>query len=163
MESARDLLEHELADMYDAEKRLLGALKKMAREAKDTDLREAFKSHRKETEGHVQRLEQVFGALDAKPTAETCQGIRGLLKEFSNFVSQEQPSDEVLNFFVASAAKKVELYEISAYASLIELAVHAQMSDAANLLQETLLEEREALDKLQDISRSFGEELSSTS
>jgi ferritin-like metal-binding protein YciE len=163
MESARDLLHHELADMYDGEKRLLSAFKKMAREAKDSDLREAFKSHRKETEGHVQRLEEVFGALDEKPTAETCQGLRGLVKEFTNFVSQEQPSEEVMNFFVVSAAKKVELYEISAYASLIELAVHARMPEAADLLQETLIEEREALNKLQGISANLGTELSSTS
>ncbi len=163
MQSARDLLQHELGDMYDAEKRMLGALKKMAKQVTDNDLREAFKSHRKETEGQVQRLEQVFGALGEKPVAETCHGIRGLVKEFSNFVSQEEPSDEVTNFFVASAAKKVELYEISAYASLMELAVHAGLAEAADLLQETLLEEREALDKLQGISSSLGEQLSSAS
>ena len=85
------------------------------------------------------------------------------MKEFTNFASQEEPSDEVNNFFVASAATKVELYEISAYASLLELAVRAGMSEAADLLQETLIEERVALEKLQVISSNLGEQLSSAS
>ncbi|MCA1841426.1 MAG: DUF892 family protein, partial [Actinobacteria bacterium] len=111
METIKDLFEHELRDIYDAEQKLVAALKTMASKSSDDRAARGFEEHRKQTEQHVARLEQVFEMIDRKPRREACAGINGLIEEFSKFV-KEDPAPEILDVFANGAAQKVEQYEI---------------------------------------------------
>jgi ferritin-like metal-binding protein YciE len=159
MESGKDLFIHELKDIYDAENKLVNALGDMAKKVKDPQLQQAFETHRQTTEQQVQRLEQVFGMVDRKPTREKCDGINGLIEEFKSFVKEEDPSPEILNLFATSAAAKVEHYEISSYRSLIKLADQMGLSEAARLFQQTLQEEEETAQEMEMMSEKLGQEV----
>jgi ferritin-like metal-binding protein YciE len=161
MDSGKDLLEHELKDMYDAENRLLDALDTMAGKVTDGQLAQGFKMHREQTQGQIERLEEVFAAIDSTPDREECHGIVGLIEEFDSFVKEEDPSEDVLNVFASSAALKVEHYEIASYKSLIKLAHQAGMSDAVSLLEQNLNEELANARKLETMGIQLGEQLAS--
>ena len=133
MDSEQDLFEHELRDVYDAEKKLVRALENMANKVTDERLSDSISEHRTTTQQQVTRLEQVFKLLDKKPRREPCRGINGLINEFTKFV-KEEPSDEILNIFAVGAGLKVEQYEIVAYQSLLRLAQQLGMPDARDLL-----------------------------
>lgn len=152
MDNARELFEHELRDMYDAEEKLVKATKTMAKKVADETLSRAFQEHCEVTKGHVKRLEQVFAGIDREPRREKCDGVNGLIKEFSSFTKQE-PTDQVLDFFAIGAASKVEHYEIDAYKSLIALAENIGVD--ATPLKENMTEEEEALHKLESMSETF--------
>ena len=154
MHTIEELFEHELKDIYSAENSLLDALQQMAEESSDRDSKKAFTQHRKETQGHVKRIEKIFKSLGQKPKAETCPGVEGLIKEKKLFM-REKPSEELLEFFNIGAAQKVERYEITAYESLIDMADKLGLSDAVGLLEETLQEEEAALNKLKMIASEF--------
>jgi ferritin-like metal-binding protein YciE len=158
MDSARDLFEHELRDVYDVEVKLTRALKRMATKCSDPDLVKGFKTHQTETEKQAQRLEKVFGIIDRKPRREPCAGINGLIEEFSKFL-EEKPEPEVLDVFANGAAQKVEKYEICAYESLIELAGLCGLDDAVPFLEENLAEEQQTSEKLKSMSASLGSKL----
>lgn len=159
METARELFEHELRDIYDAENKLVNALETMTKKVSNQELSTAFKDHREVTRAQAERLEQVFGLIDRAPRREPCKGINGLIEEFSSFV-QENPSESVLNVFAAGAALKVENYEITAYKSLIRLADQLGLSEGAQLLEQNLREEQEAAQELETMSEKLGQELS---
>jgi ferritin-like metal-binding protein YciE len=163
MESGKDLLEHELKDMYDAENRLLDALQTMASKVKDGKLSEGFETHREQTQGQIKRLENVFRAIGSQPEREECHGIVGLIDEFDSFVKEEDASDDVLNVFASSAALKVEHYEIASYKSLIKLAHQGGMSDAVSLLEQNLNEELETARELETMGIQLGEQLATKS
>jgi len=147
------LFVHELQDIYYAEQKLIEALGELARESTRQDLQQAFTSHRKETQGQVQRLEQVFQIVGMQPKAETCQGIEGLLKEKKTFTTKESPTPDILDMFNIGASQKVERYEITAYENLIMMAQQLNLSEAVPLLQQNLQEEQAALQKLQSLAR----------
>jgi ferritin-like metal-binding protein YciE len=155
IEDMRGLFEHDLKDMYFAERKLVKALEKSAKEASDPRLAQAFSEHAKETQEHAKRLEKVFAMIGKSPKAKTCDGVLGLLKEKDGF-SKEKPSAEIKDLFDASAGIKVERYEISGYESLIRLAGELDMPQAAALFERTLEEERAALDTLEGFSTSLG-------
>lgn len=152
MENARDLFEHELRDIYDAEEKLVRATETMAKKVNDETLSKAFQEHHEVTKNQVKRIEAVFKDIGREPRREKCPGINGLIEEFSEFV-KEDPSDEVLDFFAIGAATKVEHYEINAYKSLIALA--GQLGVDATPLQQNLAEEEETAQKLESMSASF--------
>ena len=154
MQTIEELFEHELKDMYSAEHSLLDALEQMAGESADRDVKKAYTQHRKETQGQIKRLEKVFKQLGRKPKAETCPGIEGLIKEKKAFM-REKPSDELLEFFNIGAAQKTERYEITAYETLIDMADKLGMTDAVELLEQTLLEEEAALNTLKMLASEF--------
>lgn len=156
MEKGIELFEHELKDIYDAENKLSRELQNMAEKASDERLSEGFLLHKQQTDGQIKRLEEVFGAIDKKPSRETCDGIKGLLKEYKSFVEEEDPSPELLDVFSTGAALKVEFYEMAAYDSLIKLAQKEGLGDAVSLLQENLNEEQETAKKLEALSRDLG-------
>jgi ferritin-like metal-binding protein YciE len=158
METARDLFEHELRDMYDAELKLVRALETMATKCSNSDLVAAFENHQRVTEEQARRLERVFEAISRKPRREPCAGINGLIEEFSKFV-KENPSDDVLDVFATGAAQKVEQYEICAYDSLIELGSHLGISEAVQLFQTTLAEEQETAELLKAMAQKLGPQL----
>jgi ferritin-like metal-binding protein YciE len=163
MESGKELLEHELKDMYDAETRLLDALQTMASKASDSKLSEAFEMHRDQTRGQIKRLDEVFQSMGSSADRETCEGILGLIKEFDTFVKEEDPSDDVLDVFATSSALKVEHYEVASYKSLIKLAHQAGMNDAVSLLEQNLNEELETARKLETMGIQLGQELAAKS
>jgi ferritin-like metal-binding protein YciE len=112
-ETAKELFEHELRDIYDAEHKLINALEKMAKDASDDQLSHAFKEHRGVTQQQTRRLERVFELVDRAPRREPCAGINGLIEEYQKFNQEEDASPEARDVFAAGTALKVETYEIS--------------------------------------------------
>lgn len=147
------LFEHELQDMYYAEKTLVSVLPKLADEASDRELSRAFKSHLKETEKHVANLEKVFEALGKSPEAHPCAGIEGIKKEHDDFKKENDPSAEMLDAFLTGAAARTEHYEIAAYSGLVSQARALEEREAVSLLQENLRQEKEALRTIETISK----------
>jgi ferritin-like metal-binding protein YciE len=154
MESIEELFEHELKDILGGEQALVDALEQMAQESSDRDIKRAYTQHRKETQGHIRRIEKIFRSLGQKPEAETCPGIEGLIKEKKVFM-REKPTEELLEFFNVGAAQKVERYEIASYESLIDMADKLGLTEAVELLEENLQEEEAALTKLKTIASEF--------
>jgi ferritin-like metal-binding protein YciE len=136
----QDLFVETLKDIYYAEKQILRALPKMAREANSSELRKAFEQHRDETEGHVERLQQVFEMLDKPARGKTCDAILGIVEEGKEIMETFGKS-QALDAGLVSAAQAVEHYEISRYGTLKTWAGQLGMSDAARLLDQTLQEE----------------------
>jgi ferritin-like metal-binding protein YciE len=151
--SPEQLFEHELQDMYYAEKTLTKVLPKLAEEASDRELSRAFTSHLRETEGHVANLEKVFAQLGKKPEAHACAGIEGIKKEHDDFTKENDPSTEMLDAFLTGAAARTEHYEIAAYTGLVSQARALEEREAVELLQENLKQEKEALKKVETISK----------
>jgi ferritin-like metal-binding protein YciE len=145
--SMNDLFVNELKDVYNAEKQIMRALPRMAKAASSDDLRDAFTNHLRETEGHVQRLEQIFKSLDLTPRGKTCKGMQGLLEEGKEIL-EEEGAPEVIDAALISAAQRVEHYEMAAYGCLRTYAQLLGREDAVQLLQQTLAEEEAADEKL---------------
>ena len=139
----KDLFLDELADMYDAEKRIVKALPKMAKAATCTDLKGAIQAHLKETEGHVKKIEQIFVAFGGKAVGKTCEATKGLLEE-ADEIAVEFKDSPAINAALISAAQKVEHYEIASYGCLHEWAGVLGNEKAARLLEEILDEEKAA-------------------
>ena len=153
VKSVQELLLNELQDIYDAEKQLVKALPKMAKAASSEQLRQAFEEHLEETRNQVQRLEQVFEGLDTRSRGKPCEAMRGLVKEASETM-EEIKNPQVLDAALIVGAQKVEHYEIAAYGSVRALAEACGHQEVARLLDETLEEEKEADQKLNQIARS---------
>jgi ferritin-like metal-binding protein YciE len=151
MESIRELLLEEMADLYDAEKQLVKALPKMAKAAAHEQLREAFENHLEQTRGHVARLEQAFQLLDQKAKGKPCAAMKGLIEEGSETMAEDL-SDSLLDSAIICAAQKVEHYEISGYGTLSAWARSLGLDEVAGLLEETLAEEKEADEKLTEVA-----------
>ena len=146
----KDLFLDELADMYDAEKRIVKALPKLAKAASCTDLKGAIEEHLQETQGHVTLLEKVFQCFDLEAKGKTCEATKGLLEEGDEIASDFKGSPAI-NAAIISAAQKVEHYEIASYGCLHEWAGLLGNKKAAGFLEQILGEERaanEALTKL---------------
>ncbi len=117
LDSLNTLLEEELKDVYSAEKQLLKALPKMAKNASSGDLKMALQEHLEVTRGQVQRLEQVFQSLGKPPKAKTCKAMQGLIEEASEMM-EEDAEEAVMDAAIIGSAQKVEHYEIAAYGTL---------------------------------------------
>jgi len=139
----KDLFLDELADMYDAEKRIVTALPKMAKAATCTDLKEAIEKHLKETLGHVAKLEQVFQCFNMEAKGKTCEATKGLLEEGHEIASDFKGSPAI-NAAIISAAQKVEHYEMASYGCLHEWAGLLGNQEAAGFLEDILNEEKAA-------------------
>jgi ferritin-like metal-binding protein YciE len=135
-----DLFEDTLRDIYYAERQILKALPKMARAAQSEELRAGFEKHRGETEGHVERLEQVFELIGKRPRGKTCDAILGILEEGKE-IMDEYKGTQALDAGLVAAAQAVEHYEIARYGTLKTWANDLGMADAAKLLEATLAEE----------------------
>jgi ferritin-like metal-binding protein YciE len=163
IKTLQDLFDSELADIYDAERRIVKALPKLAKAASDENLKKAFLKHLEETKGHVTKLEQVFESLGRKAKGKTCQATVGLLKEGDEIAEEFQDSPAV-NAALISAAQKVEHYEIASYGCLHKWAQVLGHNEAATLLKKILDEEKatnEALTQLAE-SKSNSEALDKT-
>ena len=145
-----DLFHDGLKDIYFAEKKILVALPKMAKAAQTEELFAAFEKHERETEGQVQRLEQVFALIDETPRGKNCPAILGLIEEGKEIIADYKGSP-ALDAGLVSAAQSVEHYEISRYGTLIAWANELGLARAVPLLEATLEEEKatdEALSQL---------------
>ena len=146
----RDLFHDTLKDIYFAEKKILGALPKMAKAAQSEELRAAFEKHEAETEGQVERLEQVFKEIDQTPRGKTCEAIVGIIEEGQG-VMKDYKGKPALDAGLLAAAQAVEHYEISRYGTLKTWASELGLTEAVKLLDATLTEEKKtdaALSKL---------------
>jgi ferritin-like metal-binding protein YciE len=150
-EALKDLLIEELQDAYSSETQILEALPAMADAASSPQLKQAFQTHLKETDGQVKRLEQIFQILQADPAGNTCEATQGLIEEAEEIMDQGL-SPEVLDVALIMAAQKVEHYEIASYGSLRTLAETCGMTDIAKLLDETLSEEKATDEKLTQLA-----------
>jgi len=146
-----DLFVYQLQDIYYAEKRIVGALPDMVAKASSPQLKSAFESHLGETRNHVQRLERVFQMHGTKPESVTCPAIDGIIDEADD-VAGEVADKTVLDAALIAAAQAVEHYEMTRYGSLIAWAKALGRNDCAQVLQETLAEEKAADNKLTAIS-----------
>jgi len=148
-----DLFVHTLEDIYYAEKRIVGALPEMIGKATSPQLRSAFEAHLGETRNQVRRLEQVFQMQGKSPKSVTCPAIDGIIDE-ANDVASEVADKTVLDAALIAAAQAVEHYEVSRYGSLIAWAKALGRNDCAQLLHQTLEEEKAADEKLTSIAES---------
>src|SRR5881394_3212186 len=110
IDSLQELLIHDMRDLFNAENQLLKALPKMAKKASNPDLKGAFQTHLRETEGHVNRLQQIFDKLGKKPTGKKCAAMEGLIEEGKEAMGEDMEED-VMDAALISAAQKVEHYE----------------------------------------------------
>ena len=150
MNKTQELLVEELRDLYDAEKQLVKALPKMAKASSNGELKQAFENHLEETRGHVGRLEKAFEALGEKPRSKPCKAMKGLLEE-GRETMEEDLSEALLDSAIICAAQKVEHYEIAGYGSVSAWSRALGLYEVAELLEETLNEERAADEKLTEV------------
>ena len=148
-----DLFHDTLKDIYFAEKQILKALPKMAKAATSDKLTAAFEKHAVETEGQVERLEQIFELLEKPARGKTCDAIMGILEEGKE-IMDEYKGTSALDAGLLAAAQAVEHYEISRYGTLKTWASELGMKDAAKLLDATLNEEKKTDDSLSKLAVS---------
>ena len=141
----------ELRDIYDAEKQLTKALPKLAKAATTPPLREAFESHLEETRGQIERLEQVFEAIDEKVRGKHCDGIAGIIEE-GKAIMEEDFDESTMDACLIAAGQRAEHYEMAAYGTLVAWARAMGHDDAADLLQQNLDEEKAADETLTNLA-----------
>jgi ferritin-like metal-binding protein YciE len=147
MSTLREALINEVKDLYHAEKQLVRALPKLSKGAANSELRNALDAHLEQTEEHVNRLEQVFEHLDERIRAKTCPGMAGIVEEGSEIL-EEEFEDDVMDAAIIAAAQRAEHYEIAAYGTAAAWAEALGLSEVADLLGQTLEEEKAADEKL---------------
>ncbi len=162
MSDPRELFLHELGDVLYAEQTLVKALPKLQEEAGDEELAQGFGEHLEETRQHVKNVEQAFEALGKPAKAEKCPGIEGIKKEHDEFVSNESPSQEVLDAFLTGAGARTEHYEIAAYEGLVTMAEAMGEDEVARLLTENLAQEQNALRKIQTVGKRLAQQGAAT-
>ena len=154
IENMEDLFLAEIEDLYDCEKRLTKALPKMAKASTTPELKKAFESHLQETQGHVERLERVFGEMGKKPKAVPCEAIKGLIEEGEEMIGNTEASP-LRDAGIIAAANRVEHYEIAAYGSARTFAQTLGLDGAVSLLEQTLEEEKKADKKLTQLAETM--------
>jgi ferritin-like metal-binding protein YciE len=146
-----DALFEELKDILHAEKQITKALPRMAKKASQPELKKAFEEHLQVTEKQIERLEQVFELLDRAPRAKKCVAMEGILDEGKEHL-KEDAEEEVLDAMMIADAQKVEHYEIASYGTVKAWAEQLGLDQIAGLLDETLQEEKETDEKLNEIA-----------
>lgn len=158
VDSLEKLLVAELKDIYSAETQITKALPKMAKAASSSELRTAFEHHLKETEGQIQRLEQIFEILGTSPKGKTCDGMKGVLDEGSQSL-HEAEEGPVRDEAMIAGAQRVEHYEMAAYGTVRTYAERLGNQQIAKLLEQTLEEEKAADRKLTQISEQVNKQV----
>ena len=153
MQTLAEIFEHTLQDIYFAENKIIKTLPKMAKAAQSPKLKAAFEKHLAETEGQVDRLDQVFASIDETPKGKTCDAIMGIIDEGKEIMS-EYKGTPALDAGLLAAAQAVEHYEISRYGTLITWADELGLTGAAKLLKETLAEEEKTDKTLTGIAKA---------
>jgi ferritin-like metal-binding protein YciE len=151
LDSFDALLLHELQDLYSAEKQLVTALPKMAKGASSAELKQAFETHLEQTKGHVDRLETIFEKLELSAGRHKCKAMEGLIEEGSELL-KEDAEEAIRDAALIGAAQRVEHYEIAGYGTARTFAEMLGYTDAAELLQQTLDEEKETDQSLTELA-----------
>ena len=141
----------ELRDTYDAERQLTKALAKLAKAACSPDLQNAFETHLEETKGQIERLEEVFASVDERPKGKHCEGIAGIIEEGKS-IMEEDFDEGTMDACLIAAGQRAEHYEMAAYGTLVAWARAMGHEEAAELLQQTLDEEKAADEKLSGLA-----------
>ncbi len=149
-----DFFHGELKDIYWAEKHLVKTLPKMTKAATSAELKAAFTSHLAETKVHCERLEQVFALLNKKPQAKKCEAMEGITKEGEGIIEETKAGTATRDVGLILAAQKVEHYEIATYGGLIQLAKTLGLEECAEVMLQTLNEEKKADEGLTDIAEN---------
>ena len=150
MKSLDELFMHFLQDVYYAERQLLKALPKMAKNAQEAALKEAFTAHREETVHQIERLEQVFEHLGKRPKGVPCEAIKGLIEETEELLA-DSDAGAVRDAGLVACGQAVEHYEMARYGALIAWAQAGDHKEVVGLLQQTLDEEKKADKLLNDL------------
>jgi len=158
VDSMERLFVNELKDLYSAETQIIKALPKMAKAATSSELRSAFEHHLRETEGHVQRLEQIFEMISESPKGKACEGMKGVLEEGEKSM-KEAKEGPLRDEAMIAGAQRVEHYEMAAYGTVRTYAEHLGRPQIAQILEKTLAEEKAADKKLTDISERVHHEV----
>lgn len=153
LETMEDLFWEQIQDLYDAERRLVKALPKMAEASTSQALRSAFEEHLDQTRGHAARLEEIFEQMGKDPKATSCDAMKGLIKEGETMISDTDQSP-LRDAGLIACANRVEHYEIAAYGTVRTFAETLGFSAAAALLEQTLQEEEAADEKLTELAES---------
>ncbi|SRR5581483_8216322 len=149
-----DLFHKEIEDLYDAEKQIITALPKMIAASSSAELASAFEEHLQQTREQAKRLEQIFEEMGEPSSGKTCEGMQGLLQEGEKLINEVNKS-AVLDAALIAAAQKVEHYEISSYGTARAMAIMLGQEGPAELLEETLEEEKETDERLTEIAESI--------
>lgn len=155
--SLRELYIDQLRDLYDAENQLIKALPRMAKEASSDELRQAVEEHLEQTRGQAERLEQIFEQLGEKPKGKKCKGMQGLIEEGKDTLEEDMEED-TKDAAIIAAAQRVEHYEIAGYGTARTYANLLDENEAAELLEETLNEEKETDQKLTQLAEEINVE-----
>jgi len=153
LDSLQSLLLHEVKDLYHAEKQLVKALPKVAEKASSPQLKNAVEEHLQQTEGHVNRLEEIFRMLGEPAKGTKCKGMAGILSEAEDTMDYKA-TPETLDAAIIMSAQKVEHYEIAGYGSAATWAGLLGRNDIKNLLGQTLQEEEQTDKKLTELAQS---------
>ncbi len=152
--SLRQLYVDELKDLYNAETQLVKALPKMAKASSNSELRQGFEEHLRQTSEQVSRLEQIFELLGEKPTGKKCVGMEGLVKEGAETMQQNY-GNEVMDAAIIGAAQRVEHYEIAGYGTVRAFAELLGEDEHVSLIEQTLEEEKQADAKLTQLAEQI--------
>jgi ferritin-like metal-binding protein YciE len=153
IQTINDLFVHQLKDAYYAENQIVKNLPTMIEKAQDEALKQSLSSHLEETKNHVRRLEQVFSMHNVEPAAVDCPAMDGIIEE-ANEILSETADQSVLDAGITAAAQAVEHYEIARYGTLVAWAKRLGRDDCADILHQTLEEEKAADKKLSDLAES---------
>jgi len=151
-----DLFLLTLKDIYHGEKQILKALPKMAKNAASSELRQAFERHRDETQQQVERLERVFEMMQKPARGQTCEAVEGLIAEGQEVIDEAE--DKVRDAGMIAAGQAIEHYEIARYGTLCAWAKQLGMDDAADLLAQTLAEEKKTDELLNKLSEKINKQ-----
>ncbi|HTX33401.1 MAG TPA: ferritin-like domain-containing protein [Bryobacteraceae bacterium] len=157
LETLHALYLKELRDLYNAENQIVKALPKMIEAANSAELRAALSNHLEQTKGHVARLERVFQLHNESPKGETCKGMEGIIDEDKSLLSHDE-NRGVRDAGIIAGAQKVEHYEMAGYGSVRSWAQQMGHTQAVELLQQTLDEEKQADAKLTQIAQTLNVE-----
>jgi len=150
----KEFFEDELKDIYWAEKHIVKALTKMQKAATSEQLQQAFIDHQEQSQTHVQRLEEIFEMLGKKAQAKKCDAMAGIIEEGNGIVEETEKGTATRDVGLILAAQKVEHYEIATYGGLAQLAITLGLDDVADILRQTLEEEKQTDELLTQIAES---------
>lgn len=157
IETAEDLFLDELKDIYSAEKQAIRVYPRLAKAISSDKLKEALQTHLEETKGQVERLDRIFEILEKRSGGKTCEGMKGLIEEGSE-MAEEVEAGPVRDAALIGAAQRMEHYEIAAYGTVATLAKEMGQQEIADLLSQTLEEEKATDEKLTQVAGSVNKE-----
>lgn len=153
MDEIREMLIEQLRDAYSAEKQAIQGMKRTLRKASDPQLREGIEAHIEQSETQRERAEQALSSLESKPGRKVCEAMRGLVEE-AQHEQEEHEKGPILDLVIIAALQRIEHYEIASYGTMTELAKALGEDQAAELLAETLAEEKAQDERLTEVTRS---------